>query len=170
MLEDRLIVLAEDQDGYFALRDAVAAGIPAPLVMQLRSRGRLERVARGVYRIARYPRSAHGDLWAAVLWPRGNADFLGVLSGETALLLHGGTDVNPSNIHVTVPRHARIERRAPPPIVLHFADILDEEIELVDGLPVTTPDRTLLDLRENSKQSRYADAFERVLAERKRAT
>ncbi|MGC2407413.1 MAG: type IV toxin-antitoxin system AbiEi family antitoxin domain-containing protein [Candidatus Cybelea sp.] len=161
--EDRLLALAEDQDGYFALKDAVAAGVPAPLILQLHARGRLERLTRGVYRIARFPVSSRGDLWAAVLWPRGSASVTGVLSGETALLLHGGTDVNPSLIHVTLPKRSRFKRRAPAPIVLHFDNIDSNEIELIDGLPVTTAQRTLHDLRADPTQSRYADAFERWL-------
>jgi predicted transcriptional regulator of viral defense system len=161
--EDRLLALAEDQDGYFALKDAVAAGISAPLVMQLRGRGRLERVARGVYRIARFPTSAHGDLWTAVLWARGTANVRGILSGETALLLHGGTDVNPGFIHVTLPKRSRIERTPPAPITLHFDDVDRKDIELIDGLPVTTAQRTLRDLRADPTQSRYADSFEQSL-------
>lgn len=167
--EDRLLALAEDQDGYFTVKDAVASGIPAPLIMQLRARGRLERLARGVYRIARFPASAHGDLWLAVLWPRGAADVRGVLSGETALLLHGGTDVNPNLIHVTVPKRSRIKRRPPAPITLHFEDVGPGDVELIEGLPVTTAQRTLRDLRADQTQSRYADAFERSLRARETA-
>jgi predicted transcriptional regulator of viral defense system len=164
--EDRLLALAEDQDGYFALKDAVGAGILASLVMQLHARGRLERVARGVYRLARFPNSRRGDLWTAVLWARGSANLRGVLSGETALLLHGGTDVNPSFIHVTLPKRSRIERTPPAPIVLHFDNIDRTEIEFIDGLPVTTARRTLNDLRADPAQSRYADAFELSLKRR----
>lgn len=164
--EDRLLALAEDQDGYFALKDAVASGIPAPLILQLHARGRLERLARGVYRIARFPASSHGDLWLAVLWPRGTADVRGILSGETALLLHGGTDVNPSLIHVTVPKRSRIGRRPPTPIALHFDNIDPRDAELIEGLPVTSAQRTLRDLRADPAQSRYADTFERSLRAR----
>jgi predicted transcriptional regulator of viral defense system len=161
--EDRLLALAEDQDGYFALKDAVAAGIPAPLVLQLQARGRLQRLTRGVYRIARFPVSPRGDLWAAVLWPRGSANVTGILSGETALLLHGGTDVNPSHIHITLPKQTRFRRTPPAPIILHFDNIDRKDIEHIDGLPVTTAQRTLHDLRADPTQSRYADAFERSL-------
>jgi predicted transcriptional regulator of viral defense system len=165
--EDRLLALAEDQDGYFALKDAVAGGVLAPLVMQLYGRGRLERVARGVYRLARFPASPRADLWTAVLWGRGNASVRGILSGETALLLHGGTDINPAQIHVTLPKRSRIERTPPEPIRLHFADINSDDIELIDGLPVTSPLRTLNDLRADPTQSRYADAFERWLKDQR---
>jgi predicted transcriptional regulator of viral defense system len=163
--EDLLLAIAEDQDGYFALKDAVAAGVLAPLVMQLYRRGRLERVTRGVYRLARFPASPRADLWTAVLWARGNASVRAVLSGETALLLHGGTDVNPNLIHVTLPKRSRIERKPPAPIKLHFADFDSADIDLIEGLPVTSPARTLHDLRADPAQSRYADAFERSLRE-----
>lgn len=125
----------------------------------------MDRVARGVYRISRFPASPRADLWTAVLWPRGNASVKGILSGETALLLHGGTDVNPSLIHVTLPKRSRIERTPPAPIKLHFADIDQGDVELLDGLPVTSARRTLRDLRSDPAQSRYADTFERWLKE-----
>ncbi len=165
-VEDRLVALSEDQDGYFALRDAVAAGLPAPLILQLRSRGRVERISRGVYRVSNYPSSRFADLWAAVLWPRGNAAVRGVLSGETALLLHGGTDVNPAAIHVTVPKRSRIERSPTAPVILHFEDLGEDEVELIEGLPVTTAQRTLRDLRADPAQQRWANAFERYLEDR----
>jgi hypothetical protein len=47
--------------------------------------------------------------------------------------------------------------------VLHFDDIEGKDIELIEGLPVTTPERTLRDLRADPMQSRYADSFERSL-------
>ncbi|HLY01611.1 MAG TPA: type IV toxin-antitoxin system AbiEi family antitoxin domain-containing protein [Candidatus Cybelea sp.] len=165
--EDRLLAISEDQDGYFAIRDAVAAGISAVHVQQLLARGRIERLSRGVYRLRRYPASPHGDLWAAALWPRGNADVRAVLSHETALLLHGGTDANPASIHVTVPKGSRIGRQPTPPLVLHYADLQASEIDHVDGLPVTTPERTLSDLRADAAMLRFADEFERALEARK---
>jgi predicted transcriptional regulator of viral defense system len=165
--EDRLLAISEDQDGYFAIRDAVTAGISAAHVQQLLARGCIDRLSRGVYRLRRYPASPHGDLWPAVLWPRGNADVRGVLSHETALLLHGGTDANPASIHVTVPKGSRIGRQPKPPVVLHYADLEPSEIDYVDGLPVTTTERTLSDLRADVTMLRFADEFERALEMRK---
>jgi predicted transcriptional regulator of viral defense system len=157
--EDRLYVIAEDQEGFFAARDATEAGIPAAAVQKLLASGRLRRVSRGVYHINKYPTSPRGEFWAAVLWPRGNADVRGVLSGETALLLHGGTDVNPGMIHVTIPKSFRTVRTPAPPIVVHFDDVSPDDIEYIDGLPVTTPERTLRDLRADPAQRRFAETF-----------
>ena len=76
----------------------------------------MDRVARGVYRIFRFPAVQCADLWTAGPLAEGQRLFsAGILSGETALLLHGGTDVNPSLIHVTLPKRSRIERTPPAP-------------------------------------------------------
>jgi predicted transcriptional regulator of viral defense system len=162
--EDRLFDLAGDQDGYFAVRDAVAAGIPKARVQQMLARGRLERLSRGVYRLRRYPVSRHGDLWAAVLWPKGNADVEGILSHETALRLHDVTDVNPASIHVTIPTANHIKREPEAPIVLHRADLAPKDVEGIEGLPVTTLERTLLDLRA-AGVVRWADELEAWLTQ-----
>lgn len=160
--EDRLFELAGDQEGYFAIRDAVAAGIPKARVQQMLARGRLERVWRGVYRLTLYPTSRNGDLWAAVLWPKGNSDVKATLSHETALLLHNVSDVNPSSIHITIAKKNHIKRKPETPIVLHRADLAPHEIEYIDGLPVTTPERTLLDLR-NAGSVRWANVLQQWL-------
>ncbi len=47
------------------------------------------------------PRGEHDDLAAAVSWTLGR----GVISHESALALHALADVNPSRIHLTVPRN-----------------------------------------------------------------
>jgi predicted transcriptional regulator of viral defense system len=157
--EDRLFELAEEQAGLFALRDVVAEGVPATYVHQLLARGRLERVSRGVYRLARFPETAHADLWAAILWPVGLAGVRGVLSSVTALMLHGGTDVNPSEIHVSIPKALRV-KDPPLPLKVHHADVAPENVVYREGMPVTSPRRTLVDLRGQPRFSRWANELE----------
>jgi hypothetical protein len=52
----------------------------------------------------------------------------------------------PAKVHMTVPRTFR--RMAPPPraLVLHRGDLTPPDIEMIEGVPVTTPLRTILDL------------------------
>lgn len=79
----------------------------------------------------------------AVLRPQGTT---GVLSHDTALHLMDLSDVNPTRIHLTVPRKYRPRRRNPPPgVVLHFADLAPTDIRSLEGLPVTTAARTIHD-------------------------
>jgi hypothetical protein len=77
-----------------------------------------------------------------VLWPQGLA---AVLSHESALLLHGLSDVSPAQIHITVPNTHRVRRHIPKHLRIHHADLLPEESEMLNGVPVTTPVRSIQD-------------------------
>ena len=69
----------------------------------------------------------------------------GVISHESALALHQISDVNPSKIHITVPGVFRVRRRIPDHLVVHHAELREEEVEWAGSIPVTTPERTILD-------------------------
>jgi predicted transcriptional regulator of viral defense system len=60
-------------------------------------------------------------------------------------VLHELSDVNPAKIHITVPRGYRIARPVPSVYVVHSADLQGDDIEQVNGIPVTTPARTIVD-------------------------
>lgn len=80
---------------------------------------------------------------SAVLWPQG---ITGVLSHETALSLMEPSDVNPARIHLTLPVGYGVRRRQPPPVlVLHWADLPDEDVGSIEGVPVTKAARTIRD-------------------------
>lgn len=70
----------------------------------------------------------------------------GVYSHETALSLHDLTDLMPSKLHMTVPKSFRRNSRIPKQLVLHYADIPDKDTEILHGVRVTRPLRTILDL------------------------
>jgi hypothetical protein len=53
--------------------------------------------------------------------------------------------VSPARVHVTVPTAVRIRRAPPKGLVLHYADLAPEDVELVEGVPVTTPARSIRD-------------------------
>jgi predicted transcriptional regulator of viral defense system len=52
---DELFALAEEHDGLVTSKESRAAGIQDSVLVRLAQRGRLERMTRGVYRIA-HPR------------------------------------------------------------------------------------------------------------------
>jgi predicted transcriptional regulator of viral defense system len=139
----RLHDLAEDQHGYFSRAQAVADGIPGNTLTKLAATGTIERVSRGVYRLARYPVVPTGQLFQAVLWPQDGV--VGVLSHASALALYGLSDVSPAKVHITLPRHYRVRRAVPAYLVVHHADLPPEDVTREDGLPVTTPARAVLD-------------------------
>jgi predicted transcriptional regulator of viral defense system len=105
------------------------------------ARGRLERAGRGVYRVPVLPRGEHDDLAAAVAWAAGR----GVVSHESALQLHGLADVNPSRIHLTVPRNNHPRAAGGAMHRTHRRELAASDITQVDFLPVSTVVRTVRD-------------------------
>jgi predicted transcriptional regulator of viral defense system len=139
---DALFDVASGQEGLFTTVQAADAGYSPQLLQKHLHAGRIERVRRGVYRLVHFPPGDHEDLAAVWLWS-GRA---GVFSHETALFLHGLSDVLPSRAHITVPASWRARRlRVPRGVVLHHADIAKDERAWVGPVPVTTPRRTIAD-------------------------
>jgi len=138
---DRLVELAAEHHGYLTTRDARDIGVDPVQLRLLMARGRLERAARGVYRVPVLPRREHDDLAAAVAWTLGR----GFISHESALALHALADVNPSRIHLTVPRDNHPRAAGGELYRLHRRDLHATDITSVDGIPVTTVARTIKD-------------------------
>lgn len=137
-----LYALAASQDGYFTTAQAADAGYSRPLLDHHVKSGRFLRVQRGIYRLRDYPSSDHEDLVVAWLW----SDQQGVVSHETALLLHGLSDALPAHVDLTLPAAWRARRLKVPPLLhLHHADISKAERTWTGPVPVTTPLRTISD-------------------------
>jgi predicted transcriptional regulator of viral defense system len=99
-------------------------------------------VRRGIYRLVHFPASEHEDLVVAWLW----SEHAGVFSHETALALHDLSDLLPAKLHMTLPvswQHRRL--RVPSGLVLHYANLGDEDQTGFSAVPVTSPRRTLWD-------------------------
>src|SRR5688572_272734 len=121
---DALFETAAAQQGMFTTKQAEAAGYsPQLLVHHVRAR-KFARLQRGIYRVVHFPAGEHEELVAAWLW----SEQAGVLSHQTALSLHGLSDVLPAQIHLTLPAAWRRRRfRVPPGVVLHHGDISSED-------------------------------------------
>ena len=146
----QLFQIAEPQHGYFTAWQAVDSGIAGSRLPVMSSRGQIERICRGVYRLPYYPVSDVAQYIEAVLWPQG---LVAVLSHESALLLHGLSDVSPAQIHITVPTTHRVRRQIPHHLQIHHADLQSDESEMLNGIPVTTPARSILDCHRNNLSS-----------------
>jgi len=134
--------IAATQEGLFTTRQAATAGYSRPLLIHHQKAGRIVRIRRGIYRLVHFPSGEQEELITAWLW----TDAQGVLSYETALSLHGLSDVLPAQIHLTLPltwQHRRF--RVPEGLVLHYADVPLEERTWVGAVPVTSTRRTLND-------------------------
>lgn len=140
-LFDELVARAADHHGYVTTRDARELGIDPTQLRLMAARGRLERVGRGVYRVPVLPRTGQDEFAAAVAWSMGR----GVVSHESALVLHGLTDVNPPRVHLTVPRDNHPRARGGELYQTHRRTLSSADVAQVDGLPVTSVKRTILD-------------------------
>lgn len=139
--------IAEDQAGYFTAAQARTAGLHQVRLVQLAQHGDIERVSRGVYRFTRFPLSRLGHYMEAVLWPQvRRPDVVGVISHQSALSIHELSDVSPARIDVTLPTAVRLRREVPKGLVIHFADLPRDVVERVEGVPVTTPARSIRDV------------------------
>jgi predicted transcriptional regulator of viral defense system len=134
--------IAATQEGLFTTKQAAAAGYSPPLLAHHQKTGRIARIRRGIYRLVHFPSGEQEELVTAWLW----TDAQGVLSHQTALALHGLSDVLPAQIHLTLPlswRHRRF--RIPRGLALHHADVPPGERTWVGAVPVTSACRTLND-------------------------
>jgi len=143
----RLYEVAEGQQGFFTTKQAKAAGFAEnthPYHVQV---GNWIRQHRGIYRLASFPQGERPDLMLWSLWSRNRGEApQGVYSHQTALNLYDLSDIMPAKLHMTVPRSFRRNSEIPRVLVLHFADLHQSDIGAADGVRVTKPIRTIVDL------------------------
>lgn len=102
---------------------------------------------RGIYRLANFPPGERPDLMLWYLWSRNRKEISqGVYSHQTALGLDDLSDTMPAKLRMTVPPTFRRNSEIPRVLILHYADLPESDIEIVHGVRVTKPMRTILDL------------------------
>ena len=116
-------------------------------------RRRYERVRRRLYGLRGFPSAEHDEMrerWMDVGTEKA------LLSHESALALLELSDNIPDAVHLLVPRRHRGLRR-PPGVVIHTRPD-DETVSTVwrDGLPLTAPARTLVDVVVDELQPEQA--------------
>ncbi len=146
---DALYEIASTQEGLFTSEQAAEAGISPQLLRHHVLGGRIRRVRRGIYRLTHFPPGEHEDLVELWLW----SGRVGVFSHETALSLHELSDALPAQVHLTFPESWRARRlRVPEGLVLHYADVPEDQRGWVGPVAVTTPLRTVLDCARDAAQ------------------
>lgn len=146
---------ARTQHGLVERKQALALGVSDDMLDDWAEGGRLERVHAGVYRMAGAPRSWEQDVMAGVLAASG------VASHGTAARLWDlyDTDV----IEVTVARNNRCVAEG---VVTHRSrDLSPKHVTRRQGIPVTNPMRTLVDLGAVDTWA-VGDALERAVIAR----
>ncbi|MGW4335351.1 type IV toxin-antitoxin system AbiEi family antitoxin domain-containing protein [Rhodococcus koreensis] len=149
----QVVALAAEQGGVVTSRQARA--VTSVSVQQLKrmvDSGVLERLHHGLYRLGRMPEDVHLEervAWLAldpdvVVWERLDQPVpTGVLSHRTAAALLGLGDLDADVVELTATRRIRLSL---PGVIVHRGALSREDWQLVDGLPVTTPIRTIADL------------------------
>jgi predicted transcriptional regulator of viral defense system len=148
------------QNGYFTTSQARAHSVSLELLKHHERAGRFDRIRRGLYRLHGYPSAEHDDMrekWIAL--GRDKA----VLSHQSALSLLDLSDTIPDEVHLLVPRRYRGLRR-PPGVALHTR-LDDDQPPTVwrEGLPVTAPARTLVDVIDELQPEQFAIAVRQAV-------
>ncbi|WP_245804851.1 type IV toxin-antitoxin system AbiEi family antitoxin domain-containing protein [Amycolatopsis australiensis] len=141
-----------DQWGMVTSRQAAGVAVDRSTLHRLEAAGYLDRVRRGVYASTTAAVTAARDEQAAWLalnpaaagWDRPLLDpDGGVLSHQSAARLHGLGELVNDRITFTTPRR-RTSRD--PDLWFKKAELAEDDVTQVDGLPVTTALRTICDL------------------------
>lgn len=150
--------LGATQHGVVTRAQLLGRGLPVHAVDRLVRARRLTVVQRGVYQLGPLPLPRAAE-WAAVL--AGGCDAR--VSHRTAACLRGMLEARQhvGGVDVTVPR--RRPRRIDGARIHTVRDLRTDEVAMVDGIPVTTPARTLLDLAETETERVVEQAYASAL-------
>lgn len=157
--------IAESQAGYVTTAQAEEVGFHRnSLPYHAREGGRLERVARGLYRLRFFPSSPFEHIAAAFI---SAGPDVATISHESALELYGLADVSPVEVHITLPRDYRY-RSAPIGTRYHYPReaLTAGETRRVQGVRVTSPERTIVDVIEGGTQPEQVEMAIRQAIER----
>jgi len=144
---NRLFLLASSQQGFFTASQAGKLGYSQQNQAKHVKVGNWQRVSRGIFRLEHFPSAKNPDLMACYLWALNQDDEpQGVFSYETALQFHELSDWTGQGVHMTVPKDFRRHSRPRFPVLLHKEDLDPQDIIKRDGIRLTTPLKTILDL------------------------
>ncbi|MGH2924331.1 MAG: DUF559 domain-containing protein [Solirubrobacterales bacterium] len=131
--------LARAQHGVVTRAQLRELGLGRAAIEHRLRRGRLHRIHLGVYAVGRPELTRHGRRMAAVL----NCGPGAALSHLSAAELWGIVKPRPGPIHVSLPSTAH---RRPQGITVHRRRRLHDEVVAKDGIPITSPTLTLIDI------------------------
>lgn len=131
--------MAGSQHGVITHRQLAVLGLSAVAISRRARRGALHRLHRGVYAVG-HPLLTQRGRWQAAVLACGHDAALACRSAGAMWRLLEPTSF--SHIEVVVPHG----RRAHDGVRTHVAILPADERTVRDGIPVTTPERTLLDL------------------------
>lgn len=150
--------IALDNFGFVTTSAALKAGVPGVELPKLASRGGLENVAYGLYRVTDVPPTRFDQLAEALLRVGNDA----YLFGETVLALFGLADLNPRTIKVAV--HKRTRPQLPTHIeLIHVRG--ESMTALYEGLRSQTVAEAILECRGRVESARLTQAAQQARAQ-----
>jgi predicted transcriptional regulator of viral defense system/very-short-patch-repair endonuclease len=151
----RIEELATRQHGVVSRGQLLGLGLSPNGITRRHARRDLVRLHQGVYAVGHRRLTSQARELAAVLACGPGA----VLSHRTAASRHGLLRSASARIQVSVPRG----RRSRKGIVVHRPRVLDDEdSEIVEGIPITSVARTIVDLSADPEAGRMLNAAERA--------
>lgn len=151
--------IALDQYGYVTTRDAARIGVPPVELRKLSSRGALDSLSYGLYRLAD-ARPTMYDQFAEALLRVGDGAYL---RGDAVLALHELALVNPRRIRVGIDR--RVRAAIPEFIDLREEAVPGQDLTVYEGLRSTTVARALIECRRYVMSERLMDAARHAKAD-----
>lgn len=136
---ETLVGIAVENHGLLRTEDAVDAGIATATLHRLRVTDRIERVARGLYRVVALPPDRLTPYMEAVLWANGR----GVISHASALEMMELCDILSRRIHITVPETYNPRKSGGEGYRVHRHTLPATEVSHYDGIPVVTAHRAI---------------------------
>jgi very-short-patch-repair endonuclease len=146
----QVVRLAERQHGVLTRGQLLELGVSDFSIRRRIKDARLHRVHRGVYAVGRPTLAAKGRYLAAVVTCGPNA----ALSHFAAAALTNLMRERGPRIDVTVPRGGQRRRRGA--LIIHRAALPERDVTVKEGIRVTTPCRTIVDLADVLSERRLA--------------
>jgi predicted transcriptional regulator of viral defense system len=138
---ESLMEVAVDNGGYVTPALLAPFGVPAIELRKMVARNVLTSAAHGVYRVPSLSVDTYDEFILARLWAKGR----GVVSHDSALLVHELCDINPTKVHITIPHGYRIGKAGAEGYAIHRASVEPNETTRLGAVTVTTIMRTIAD-------------------------
>lgn len=157
-IDERCVHLALSQRGVISLDQAMDCGLSMSAMQRRLQSGRWVLLHPGIYRLRECPPSWEQSLLAACLWGRE-----GTVASHRAAARLWRLGLEEAPVEILAP----VSTRPRPGIVLHRTDSLSRtDMTRTEGVPVTSPTRTLIDLGAVTSTAVVERCLETALRER----
>jgi 23S rRNA U2552 (ribose-2'-O)-methylase RlmE/FtsJ len=142
-----LAALAARQHGVFSAGQVTELGFDPSTIRKRAARGVYSRMHRGVYATGGSPDSWRRDVVGLIL----SVPVLAAASHNTAAYMWDMSSIEPRHAEIVIVRHERVVRRHPQ--IHESLDLEQRDVVIIDGIPTTTPVRTIVDLGASASVS-----------------